>query len=130
MEIAETGDLDIGYWGYCLDANVLITAVEVHYPPENFPSFYEQLAAELSKKALFIQEIFDEIEDTKNINNSNDLKTWIQDSGFRISPLNNDVIELSRSLGKKYDIKLDHISRGVSSKDIALIAFAKKINLR
>lgn len=64
---------------YLLDANVLITAQNVHYPIDVFPVFWDWLEYQIVQDVIRMpQEIFDEIKDGSTDVEQDALYAWIQ----------------------------------------------------
>ena len=125
MYIKKSDKHAMANYSYCLDADVLITAWNVYYRPQNFPSFYKELATKLPKSSVYVKEIFSEIRVTENIYNGIDLRTWIQNHKISIIRLssNSDILKKSFELQIKYEVREG--SNGVKNNDLLLIAFAK-----
>lgn len=115
--------------GYCLDANILITAWAHLYPPKMFKRFWDTWANYLGDTYI-IKPIYDEIDPISQNDRklSSDekrekygLRFWLIDN---ISPveLTQEVKELALNLELEYEIREN--CSGVGQKDIALIAHA------
>ena len=68
----------------CLDANILITARAVHYPPSIFAPLWNKLA-KCKDQLIIIEPIWDEINPAKS-----DLLKWLEDNGFRPTIIDDD----------------------------------------
>ncbi len=127
---------------YCLDANVLMTAWYVTYPPETFPTLYEEMEKKLPGNIIIIKPIFDEIEpisdnnlkkllksakdderSRKKIKEDFSLRIWIK---YKLSigeiHISDDVKQKSLSLMSKYETS--NLSSGAGETDIELISYA------
>ena len=116
---------------YCVDANIFMTAWDVSYPIEVFPSLWEQLA-ESKDNIILIRPIFEEIDPISSSDNKltvdkkrvkYPLRMWLQDNDFVETPVNDDISPVSLELEKEYEIS--DISKGAGQKDITLIAYAQ-----
>lgn len=105
---------------FCLDSNAFITSWRWHYPIDIFPSFWDQLSEKRENVAL-IKPIYNELK----VRNDG-LFEWIGRIGFRIFDLDEDVEQSALVLEGIYET--NDISKGASSNDIKLIAFAMKNN--
>jgi hypothetical protein len=117
---------------YCLDANVLLTAWYVTYPPRIFAPLWELLAAN-HQQMLLIRPVFDEIEPISSSDRRLDpvtrstkypLRSWIENTGFTIAEIDEEVSNLSLRLEYSYEVAAE--SKGASQVDITLIAYAKR----
>lgn len=64
---------------YLLDANVLITAHNAHYPIDLFPVFWDWLEYQIAQGRIRMpQEIFDEIKDGGTDEKADPLFAWLQ----------------------------------------------------
>lgn len=116
---------------FCLDANVPITAWDVSYPNDLFPSLWEKLSAN-KDRIIFVAPIFDEIERSYKGNSSDEgeeqekqkypLRQWLLDNSFSAVPIGKEVEEKALELEGKYQPK--NIGEGVNASDIKLIAYA------
>jgi hypothetical protein len=78
---------------YLLDANVLITAQNVHYPIDVFPVFWDWLEHQIAQGSVRMpREIFDEIKDGSTDVEQDALYAWIQREDLKQTlVLNEDV---------------------------------------
>lgn len=117
---------------FCIDANTLITAWNLHYPENIFPSLWQKLAIHQGD-IILIKPIFDEI-DPLSQNDRNKtamekkekypLHMWMIDNHFAEIPIDKSVESKSLELEKDYQIRSN--SKGVSENDLKLIAYAKR----
>jgi len=116
---------------FCVDTNVFITAWDISYPKDTFPSLWNEIAKH-KKDITLIKPIYDEInpmsESDKNKTDAEKtekypLRMWLQKRDFTETPIDEKVERLSLELEKKYET--DTNSRGADQNDIKLIAYAK-----
>ena len=116
---------------YCLDANTLIVAWNVHYPETVFPSLWRKFAPHQSS-IILIKPIFDQIDPVspqdrnkteKEKEDKYPLRMWMINNQFAETPIDESIERKSLELEKKYQIRKN--SRGVDEKDLKLIAYAK-----
>ncbi len=102
---------------YCFDASVLID-IWKDYPIKIFKPLYPKIA-EVGESIIIIKPMFDEVKDE-------DLFEWLEKKFTSHSPIvsiDNKTQETQLNLESKYET--DNTKKGASSKDVALIAFAK-----
>ncbi len=116
---------------YCLDANVLLTAWYVTYPPRIFASLWDLIAANKDQMAL-IKPVYEEIEPIASTDRrlgsaqrvqKYPLRSWIENTGFDIPVVDQTVSNLSIQLEYSYQTAPE--SRGASQVDVTLVAYAK-----
>ena len=119
---------------YCIDANVLITAWNVHYPQENFPTLWDNLVL-LKDELCIIEPIYNEIEpinsEDKKLSESDKkekfpIKMWLIDNELKSAPIE-DIIDI-KSLEMEEEYKITEDPRGAGQIDITLISYAKHYN--
>jgi len=117
---------------YCVDANVLLTAWYVTYPPRIFAPLWE-LLAENHDQMVLVRPVLDEIEPISSSDRRLDpvsrstkypLRTWIETTGFKVVEIDEEVSNLSLRLEFSYEVAEE--SKGASQVDITLIAYAKQ----
>ncbi len=116
---------------YCIDANIFITAWNITYPPEVFPTLWDQLRR-ARESIVIIKPIFDEIDPVapsdKNLTrvdleNKYPLNFWMKDSKFIVKEISYEIDTEAINLEREYET--DEYSKGAGAIDIKLIAFAK-----
>lgn len=119
---------------YCVDANIFITAWYVNYPIKIFPSLWEEIANK-KNEIILIKPIFDEIEPISSSDNKLNIdkkrtkypvRMWLIENGFTETLMDDEINKTSLKLEKEYEI--NDFSKGVGSKDILLISYAKEKN--
>ena len=117
---------------YCVDANVLITAWNVIYPPRIFSPLWE-LISKQKERLLFIKPVYDEIDPIPSSyrrqhpksewQEQYPLRKWLEENEFNVTDVEPEVLTLSLQLERDYQIS-DH-SKGAGQIDVTLIAYAK-----
>lgn len=119
---------------YCVDANIFITAWHVNYPIKILPSLWKEIANK-KEEIILIKPVFDEIEPISSPDNELNIekkrtkypvRMWLIENGFTETLIDDDINKTSLELEKTYEI--NDISKGVGSKDILLISYAKEKN--
>lgn len=108
---------------YLLDANVLISAHELHYPLDRIPQFWTWLSAMAARDTVKIPyEIYNEIAFSKG-----ELKDWLTDPGisrkFKLKAQVDPII-LQRVIDEGYAPDLNDSEQEQIGKDPFLIAYA------
>lgn len=116
---------------FCLDANVLLTAWHVTYPPRIFAPLWDLIGAN-KDQILLIKPVFDEIEPISSSDRrlgaqqraeKYPLRTWIEAISFNVADIDEEVSNISLQLEYTYQIVPE--SKGASQVDVTLIAYAK-----
>lgn len=116
---------------FCIDANILMTAWNDRYPMDVFPTLWDSLSAN-KDEIIIVKPIFDEIGPLSSYKAETDpqrrkerfgLREWLLENQFTETPLTDDDEELALGLELEYQVK--ELSKGVGSKDVKLIAYAK-----
>ena len=119
---------------YCVDANILITAWQISYPPRIFLPIWNQIAQHRDDIVL-IKPVFDEIEPISSSDRKlgvdkkreiYPLRVWLEESRFVVSDISDEVNAVSLDLEREYET--DNESKGAGQVDITLIAYAKEMN--
>jgi hypothetical protein len=119
---------------YSVDANIFITAWNVHYPPHVFISLWEQIA-QFQQNIFLIKPIFDEIDPISSADKKLSkekkhekypLKMWMADNGFVATPVSDSVNDASLNLEMEYET--NNNPKGANQNDITLVAYAKLEN--
>ncbi len=118
---------------YCVDANVLIVAWYISYPPRMpvFQPLWDQIAKH-KHNIVLIKPIFNEIEpiqssdrklaiDDKRVKYP--LRVWLEENQFAVTDISDEVNAVSLELESEYET--DNESKGAGQIDITLIAYAK-----
>lgn len=118
---------------YCLDANIFITAWNVHYPiiiPE-FRNLWGRLAQNRDK-IIIIKPIFDEIDPIlsggrkgKTVDQLREqfpLRQWLEDNHFK--PASIDLADEQEALRLRQHYQTKESAKGVSFNDTILVAYA------
>ncbi len=120
--------------GYCVDANIFITAWNVTYLEKVFPTLWEKLANN-REHIILVKPIFDEIDPISSADSKLSLeekrkkyplRRWLLDNLFAPTPIVGHVENKSLELESKYQI--NHETRGANQNDIRLIAYASEQN--
>ena len=117
---------------HCVDANILITAWYVNYPPRMaiFQPLWNQIAQHQGD-IILLKPIFDEIEPIssgskltiKEKKEKHPLRVWLEENIFVEPDISNEVNAVSLELEIEYET--DNESKGAGQIDITLIAYAK-----
>lgn len=103
---------------YCLDANVFITAWDVLYPKDVFPSLWDRLS-EIKDSIVLLDPVYDEIKPLDD----GTLKEWLHRNYFSTDQPGDGEEHLALHLEAMYET--DPNAKGAGQVDIALIAYAK-----
>lgn len=138
---------------YCIDANTLITAWNIHYPENVFSSLWKKLANH-QDNIILIKPIFDQIDPIlqqdrnkteKEKADKYSLRMWMINNQFMPTPLGESTenrelelfsasqslphiseVDIERESFKlEMEYKIANNSKGVDEKDLKLIAYAK-----
>lgn len=113
---------------YLLDANVLITAHNAHYPIDLFPVFWDWLEHQiLSGRIRMPLEIFEEVKDGSTNASSDPLYAWLQREHLKESLVLPEEVdpELLRSVMDASYSPVNDVQLIAIGRDPFLIAYAK-----
>ena len=114
---------------FCLDANTLITAWNVVYRPNVFPTLYLQMEKKLPGNIILIKSIYDEIEPVSVVKSDEKLQEehpvrfWLQKT-VKIPETPIDSGTRSKSLELMNEYEINDGPKGADNTDIQLISFA------
>ena len=113
---------------YLIDANVLMTAANSHYPIDVFPVFWDWLEFQIGQGSIRMpREVFDEVKDGGDDEEIDQLYAWIQREHLKdalVLPEEADIAIVQEVMDASYsplnDIQLEQIGQ-----DPFLVASAK-----
>lgn len=113
---------------YLLDANVLITANNAHYPIDMFPIFWDWLEHEiLAGRIRMPQEVFDEVKDGSTDEQADLLYAWLQRPELKKALVLDEEVDITLLQGVMADsyAPLTDVQVIAVGRDPFLVAYGK-----
>lgn len=106
---------------YCFDTSAFVDSWRRYYPPDVFPSLWEEIADMIKSGRVFVPK---EVE--KELLNGNDeLKDWFKKNNGCVKPYTSEQLELVRDIVGKYPKAADYNRPKPFHADPFVVALAK-----